>query len=231
MLLLAAGRSTRIRALAGELPKPLLPLRGRSILLRNLDWLTSQGIARVTMNTHYQPHLIRAVRHSIELAYSHEEQLLGTAGAWRNLPRPERTTLLVYGDNLLRFDLEPMLRAHRGSSVSISYFDRTSHPHTGIAGGRLLVSADGYLTGFAEGTDLSEESQLVNAGVYLLDPEIWDEIPPAVEWDFARQVFPALLGRQALLRAHRIEGYCLGLDTPESFARAEQLIQAGAVRL
>ena len=236
-LVLAAGKSTRIRPVAGDLPKPLIEIGGRAVIEHSLEWLAGAGVTRVWINLHYRPEAIRdrlgdGSRYGgLTIRYAHEPEILGTAGGWRNVaPAMRGTSLVVYGDNLMRFDLAAFLAAHRagGAPATIAVFDRAVHRHSGIAGGRVVVDRDGVVTAFVEGGDAGENN-LVNAGAYLLEPEIREAIPPGFR-DFARDVFPRLVDERAL-RAHLLEpdGYCLGLDTPESFDVVQRLLSGGEV--
>jgi NDP-sugar pyrophosphorylase family protein len=83
---------------------------------------------------------------------------------------------------------------------------------------------------FTEGTSDSARP-LVNAGVYLLEPEVTADIPQGQVYDFGRDLFPNLLAAGRSLYGHVLDGYCLGVDTPESYREALRLIQTGEVVL
>jgi mannose-1-phosphate guanylyltransferase len=235
-LVLAAGHSTRIASVSDGSPKPLLRVGGKTVLERTLEWLGESGIKDVCINLHYRPDDIRAVigdgsRLGVRVEYALEPEILGTSGAFRALaPRWTATTLVVYGDNLMRFDLDRFRAAHTkgGSDATVAVFDPERHQNSRIAGSRIHVSPDGLVSSFSEG---SGTDGLVNAGAYLLEPEIVTAIPPGFS-DFGRDVFPGLVA-EGRLRAYLMEGtgYCLGLDTPESHRNAEQLISSKQVVL
>jgi NDP-sugar pyrophosphorylase family protein len=236
-LILAAGKSTRISSLAGGTPKPLLPVAGKPIVAHTLEWLAGSGIRSAWINLHYQADLIQrslgdGVAFGVSLAYSYEPEILGTAGAWKRLVAHwTGTSLVIYGDNLMRFDLSAFLARHRsiGAPATVALFDPTHHPNTGIAGGRVRLESDGMIRAFVEGGDVP--LGLVNAGAYLLEPAVAEAIGPGFQ-DFAHDVFPAM-AHAGRLAGHRLEdgAFCLGLDTPESFRRAEDLVHAETVRL
>jgi NDP-sugar pyrophosphorylase family protein len=233
-VVLAAGKSTRIAAVAGGLPKPLLPVAGEAILARNLRWLASQGIGQVWINLHYQAEKIRQAiggeLAGVRITYVEEPTILGTAGAVGNIAgRWHDRVLVVYGDNLVALDLAAMHQEHRRrqAAVSVAVFDRNRHRHTGIAGGRVTIDSDSRIIQFVEGAD-DQLSSLVNAGVYLIEPAVVAQIPPDQFCDFAKDIFPKLLAQQLPLYAHLIDGYCLGIDTPESYRRAVALVESGA---
>jgi NDP-sugar pyrophosphorylase family protein len=237
-VVLAAGKSTRIAPVARGLPKPLIEIQGKAILLRNLRWLAEAGIKQVWINLHYRPEAIRQrVGGESELGlrvhYAYEPEILGTAGGVREIASGwTETFVVVYGDSLVRANLKLMQQAHREShaAVTIGLFDRTQHPHTSIAGGTVSLSGSGRVISFDEGIRAGS-SPLVNAGLYLLEPEIVARIPARSFCDFGRQLFPRLLASELPIQGHLIEGYCLGIDTPEAYRRALCLVEEGTVQL
>jgi mannose-1-phosphate guanylyltransferase len=237
-LFLAAGKSTRIHPVSKGRPKPLLDVGGDAIIARNLRWLAAEGVTELLINLHYRADEIRAFvgdgsAFGVQVRYSHEREILGTAGAAKRLEREwGGRFLVVYGDNLLSTDLSKLIADHEasGARATILVFDRLVHPHTGIAGGRVRVDAEDRIVEFAEGAG-DEISSLVNAGVYVLEPEVLELVPPETFYDFGKEVFPALLARGDRLQASRVTDYCLGIDTPESFERALALVASGEVKL
>jgi len=239
-LVLAAGMGSRIRSVAGHLPKPLMPIAGRPILARNLLWLADSGVREVWINLHYGADLIREAigdgsAFGLAVSYIYEPELLGTAGALANLGAVfDETMLVVYGDSLVKLDLKALLATHAAShaEITLSLFDRDRHPHTGIAGGRVQVGADGLVSAMVEGGESSGPG-LVNAGVYAANPSILDLIPRGQAVDFGHDVFPALRAAERLIGAYLMgpDAYCLGLDTPDSLATGEALIRDRVVAL
>lgn len=236
-LVLAAGKSTRIHPVSQGLPKPLIQVAGETILARNLRWLARQGVTEAWINLHYQPEVIRAAvgdgaQFGLRIQYSEEPEILGTAGAVKKLESVwDGPFVVLYGDNLISTDLAQMEAAHRksGALCTVALFDRNLHPHTGIAGGRVRLQGE-RIVAFLEGV-ADEVSPLVNAGVYVVEPALLAQIPPATFYDFGKDVFPALLEANRPLWGHLISGYCLGIDTPESYQRALELIADKKVEL
>jgi NDP-sugar pyrophosphorylase family protein len=235
---LAAGLSTRIASAVGGHPKPLLRLAGETVLGHNLRWLASHGIRDVWVNLHFRPEDIQAAigdgtRFGVTVRYVYEPRILGTAGAVRNLSSEwTNTFLVVYGDNLVRMDLSSFVRFHleKKAAISVAVFDREKHVHTGIAGGRVERASDGRITSFHEGGG-EMSLNLVNAGVYLLEPRVVRQIPAGQFYDFARDLFPRLLAAGEAMFGYIMTGFCLGMDTPESHERAISLVESGTVLL
>lgn len=237
-IVLAAGKSTRIASLAEGRPKPLLEIDGEAVLVRNLRWLAENGIEQVWINLHYRPEAIQervgdGKQVGLEVHYSYEPEILGTAGGVRQIASGWNETFLVlYGDSLVRADLGVMWQAHRrgGALVTMGIFDRSRHPYTGIDGGTVTLGANDSVVSFNEGGDAGLSS-LVNAGLYLVEPEILLKIPAASFYDFGQQLFPQMIASGVPIRGHVIDGYCLGIDTPGAYRRALELIHEGVVEL
>lgn len=240
-LVLAAGLGSRIRTVAGDLPKPLIPFGGAPILAHNLRWLAAGGVSEVWINLHFAADAIREAigdgeEFGLRIRYVYEPELLGTAGALGNIRAAfDGPMLVVYGDNVVRCDLAALEARHyvRQAEATIALFDRDRHAHTGIAGGRVKITADLAVRAFLEGVGEASPDPLVNAGVYMVEPTILDLIPPGRPVDFGRDVFPAMLAADRRLDAYVIEeqGFCLGLDTPESYAAGVALLGEGRVAL
>ena len=239
-LVLAAGLGSRIRPVAGDLPKPLMPFAGEPILVGNLRWLADSGVTEVWINLHYGAEAIRqaigdGAALGLTVRYVFEPTLLGTAGALGNIRQQVQGPIfVVYGDSVVRCSLDSLAARHhaRAAEVTIALFDRDRHAHTGIAGGRVQLGSDGQVHGFVEAAGDSCAHPLVNAGVYCLNPSVLDLIPPGFS-DFGQDVFPAMLSSGRRLEGHIIEagGFCLGLDTPESHAVGVALLEQGRLVL
>jgi len=241
-LILAAGKSTRIAEVAQGLPKPLLPIAGKSIILHNLQWL-QHYCQEAWINLHFQAQLIKTTLQNfplkITLHFIEEPEILGTAGALVNAAQrwapTWQTALIVYGDNLLKFNLEEFLNFHRRkeSLFSMAVFSQSRNKHTGIAGGRLVIDDENRIQDFIEQSSATGDGDdYVNAGVYLIEKELMQYLPaPGVFFDFAKDFIPVITEKNIPIYAYLIEGFCLGMDTPQSFVRAQEMIEKGEVDL
>jgi NDP-sugar pyrophosphorylase family protein len=216
-----------------------LEVGGRSLLEWNLRWLVAAGIGPIWVNLHYRAEEVRRAVEGLgwlgpDIRFSHEDPILGTAGAWRALASEwDDTSLVVYGDNMTRFDLRAFVAAHRraASLATLALFDPVRHANTGIAGSRAIVGAGGRVEGFEEVRGGLAGPSLVSTGACLLEPAVIQHVGPGFS-DFGADVFPGLV-LAGHLAAHLIEddGFCLGLDTPEHFERGRDMVEGGRVRL
>lgn len=230
-LLLAGGLGTRLRSAVADRPKALAEVAGRPFLAWQLEMLSAAGVRRAVLCTGYRGEMIRTTLDEqfadMRLAYSHERQPLGTGGALRAaLSQTDAETLLVLnGDSFCQIDLPSFARQHRTSGVAISlaltYVENTSRY------GRVETDAAGRITRFME-KDGSNQPGWINAGVYLIQREVMEEISPEGQVSLERQVFPAWIGRG--LHGERCGGAFIDIGTPESYAQADEFFAARASR-
>ena len=126
-LVLAAGLGTRLRPLTNVRAKPAVPVAGRPLVVRILEWLAEQGVEDVVVNLHHRPETVtRVVGHGrgagVRVRYSWEPIILGSAGGPRQaLPLLGRRFFIVNGDTLTTLSLRALADAHErtGSAVTL----------------------------------------------------------------------------------------------------------------
>ena len=198
-LVLAAGYGTRLRPLTDELPKPLLPVLGRPLLLRILDALAGAGCEAVAINLHHLADMIPAVvgesHRGMRIVYSREEPILGTGGAF--VPLREffagcETALLVNGDTVSGWPLRELLSRHRrrGAQATLLLAGRPNpHPY----GGGIGIDRGGRVRAIRrEPTFGPVARRFVYAGAYALDPALLARLPEGFS-DSMRHLFEPLL--------------------------------------
>ncbi|OGT31729.1 MAG: hypothetical protein A3E87_01965 [Gammaproteobacteria bacterium RIFCSPHIGHO2_12_FULL_35_23] len=237
--MLAAGKSTRIRTISQGKAKLLLPIAGRSIIKRNLDWLKDNAIAEVYINLHFQAEEIKKelsdylgiTQHLIE-----EKTLLGTAGALINVCQQQRNTkpwLVIYGDNLFKMNLQTFFSHIQNTSADIvlTLFDTTKNKYTGIVGGRVRCDSEKNIIEFKEG-DESYISNYANAGVCWLNDKAIKKLISQNFFDLSKDFFPYVISQSELkIKAYLLPAneFCLGLDTPESYKEGVAILQEQGV--
>jgi NDP-sugar pyrophosphorylase family protein len=223
---LAAGVGSRLRPYTNHLPKPMLEIDGRPILDYNLQLLAEAGFDRVVLNLHYLPDVIRAyvgtgARWGIDVRFSEEAVLLGTAGALLPVEAEFRneTFAVVFGDNLAQIDLRAMLDAHRsyGAEATVALWKRDDVTQSGVA----ELDAGGRILRFIEKPAAAEtNSTWVNAGYIIAEPSLLDEIPRDRPSDFGRDVFPAAIARGVPLLGFRMSGCLWWFDRVQDYVTA-----------
>ena len=127
VLLLSAGYGKRLRPLTENCPKPLVKLAGKTLIERNLEWLSRAGFKRVFINLHYRGDMIRSALGSgsswgLEIVYVEEQELLDTGGAIKNIQAQlEHDALLTVNSDILlgpEFEVLDLLRAHQNCRLA-----------------------------------------------------------------------------------------------------------------
>ena len=233
--ILGAGLGTRLRSLGMDLPKVMVPIGGRPLLQHHFELLRDQGISEFIVNLHYMPEKVRDYfgdggALGVKITYSHEPELLGTAGGVKKMEAEMRDGpfLVFYGDNLVRFELAEMLNFHRerGALATIGLF-ASPEPWTG---GVVETTADGRVLRFVEKPPREQvTSHLINAGIYILDPAALASIPAGEVFDFGKDLFPKLLAESRPLYALKPRAYIQDVGTPERLAKAQRDFEQGFI--
>lgn len=175
-VIMAGGFGSRLRPLTEDMPKPMLPVGGRPLMEVLLEQLQQAGIRRVNVTTHYLPekitkHFGDGKAFGVEINYVNEEKPLGTGGALGLLPQPVEPMLVVNGDVLTRVNFRSMLAFHQENRADLTVAVRQYEVEIPFG----VIETDGVLVkGVREKPRLSH---FVNAGIYLLDPGVYQFIP------------------------------------------------------
>ncbi len=237
-MILAGGLSTRLYPLTKRVPKPLVPVAGVPNAAHLLRYLKAYGFDEIAMNLHYHPDAIVSALgdgscFGVNLHYSHEPELLGSAGAVKNVQAffGSETFLVIGCDDLTDLRLDRLLDFHREREAlaSIGLIEREDVEQYGV----VVLDDDARISGFqekpAQGT---ERSKLVNTGVYAFSPAIFDHIPDGEFYDFGKQVFPALQAANERFYGFDARGaYWADIGTPDEYRRASYDVVSGFMRI
>lgn len=221
-LILAGGEGTRLRPLTYTVPKPVLPLAGRPHVAYVIDWLVRHGVDDVIVSCGHLAEGLRralaALEPGVEIRYAEEPDARGTAGAIRFAEEMLADRFLVLnGDVLCDLDLTALIGQHRASGARATIALYPVADPTGY--GLVHRREDGEITEFLEKPEPQQiDTDEINAGAYLLERSVLDEIPPDRAVSIEREVFPRLIGIG--LYGIRLEGYWIDIGTPDRFLEA-----------
>jgi NDP-sugar pyrophosphorylase family protein len=194
-VVLAGGFGKRLAPLTSEVPKPLLPVGGKPILVRQIEWLRGFGIRDVVLAVGYLRHKIFEAlgdgrRFGVRIFYSVEEEPLGTGGAIKNAEPfiTDDVFVVLNGDVLTNLSLDKLVEALGNADGAIALVPLRS-PY-----GIVEFDAGGYVTHFREKPLL--EGFYINAGVYALRRKILSELPD--RGNIEETLFPRLAQQRRL---------------------------------
>ncbi len=226
-ILLVGGEGTRLRPLTYDCPKPMLPVVDRSLVAHVVGWLGRHGTSRAVLSLGYRPDAFADAFPAgeidgVELVYAVEPSLLGTAGAIRYAAAAAGVSerfLALNGDVLTDFDVSALGGFHEARRAEASLFLTAVDDPSAF--GVVPIAPDGRVLDFVEkpppGT---APTNLINAGVYVLEPSILDRIPAGRPVSIERETFPALVA-EGRLYAMASDAYWVDAGTPAKYLDAQ----------
>ena len=224
-VILVGGLGTRLRPLTDRTRKDMLPLVDRPQLAYTFEHLRRFGVGRAIISCGYLPTQIQehfGDRYGdLRLEYRIEEEPLGTGGAIGFAGRDlEGSFFALNGDSLREADLGELVAFHRSSGAKATIL------LTPVADpsryGLVRTAADGRVETFLEKPRPEEiDTDLINAGLYVLEPETLELVPPGRAVSIEREVFPRLASEGAVFGI-ALPGYWLDVGTPESYLQAHR---------
>ena len=227
------GFGTRLRPLTLHTPKAVAPIFDRPFLHYQLDVLARlPEIDEVILSLNYQPEAVeRAAAErgagGPRIRCLVEPRPLGTGGAVRfAAPHLDGTVVVFNGDVLTSIDLRAVVDLHRSRRARATVvLTPVADPS---AYGLVETDADGNVLAFREKPDPDQITcDTINAGIYVLEPDTFDRIPPGVKYSIERSYFPSLVERGEKFVAYVERGYWMDIGTVEKYVQAHRDIMAG----
>lgn len=242
-MVLAGGLGTRLRPLTAGRPKQMLPVVDRPMIEHVAGKLAAEGVSNVVLSLGYQPDELLA-RYSeglcagVRLYYATEATPLGTAGgllfaarssALRELAGDfSETFMVVNGDILTDASFADLVSQHYASAAAATIL--TIPVKDASRFGSVLADETGKVQSFVEKpSGASPAGGWINAGVYVLEPEILDLIEVGRPVSMERDIFP-LLAREGSLYAFGTREYWIDAGTPRSYLQAQLDLISGRRR-
>lgn len=239
-LILAAGKGTRLKQLTENMPKPMLPVGGRPLLEHIIEWLHHFGVDQIAINLHHAPEQItnyfdNGKALGVEITYSFEETLLGTAGAAKRLEWfLDEPFVIVYGDvfsnvhlgKLIEFHRQQCVRLQSDKAISLSLYRVPNPTECGL----VDLDESGRIMRFVEKPPADQVfTDLANAGIQVCEPAILQLIPTDTTFDFGHHVYPYMLTEGLPifgLPINQPDEFLIDIGTPTSFQRAQELVRS-----
>jgi mannose-1-phosphate guanylyltransferase len=224
-VILVGGLGTRLRPLTDRIRKDMLPLVDRPQLAYTFEHLRRYGVTRAIVSCGYLPSQIQehfGDRYGeLALEYRVEGAPLGTGGAIRFAAHGlEEPFFALNGDSLRETDLDALVAFHRErrpkATILLTPVEDPSRY------GLVRTGGDGRVLSFLEKPRPEEiDTNLINAGLYVLEPDVLDLIPPDRAVSIEREVFPRLVEEEAVCGV-ALPGYWLDVGTPEAYLQAHR---------
>lgn len=224
-VILVGGEGTRLRPLTYNTPKAIVPILNRPFLEHLIHYLKRHGITGVILAMGYLPDPIQEClgdgsQLGVQVRYVMEDSPLGTAGAVKNAESYLDGPFVVFnGDILTEIDLTAMIQRHQETKPKVS-MALTPVENPTIYGVVETNSRD-MVQRFVEKPGWDEvTTNMINAGIYILEPEILAQIPASTRSMFEHDIFPSLLDNGEPILGYPSDAYWIDIGTPEKYLKA-----------
>ena len=224
-IILAGGMGTRLQSVVSEVPKPMAPVAGKPFLEYLFPMLKQVGVKRVVLSVGHKWEVIQAHFGAnfmgIEVDYAVESTPLGTGGGIKLAF--EKTTsqhvLVLNGDTLFLHDLMLHWEMHQmwneGALISLALKEMRDFDRYGT----VEIYKNERVKAFRE--KQPKESGLINAGVYVIDRELWNLVDVPEKFSFEKDVLERYV-RKLRFMGYKHEGYFIDIGIPEDYEKANR---------
>jgi mannose-1-phosphate guanylyltransferase/phosphomannomutase len=235
-VIMAGGFGTRIQPLTCNLPKPMIPLLNRPIMLHIVELLKKYEITDLVMLLYHQPSVIKnffrdGSDFGVKITYVTPLEDMGTAGAVKCAEKYiDERFLVISGDLLTDFNLKKVMDFH-ADNKALATITLTSVKDP-LQFGVVITDKERRIIQFLEKPGWGEViSDTINTGIYLFEPDIFKFIPANENFDFSQDLFPLLLEKKEPLFGYPVKGYWRDVGNTDSYREAHHDIFRGRINV
>jgi dTDP-glucose pyrophosphorylase len=224
-VVMAGGLGMRLRPLTDDMPKPMLPVGGRPVMEILVEQLRHIGVKRIHVSTHFQAekimdHFGKGESFGVEIDYVQEDVPLGTGGALGLMERPDEPVLVINGDILTQVDFQSMFAFHQDHRADMTVGVRRYAVQVPYG----VVDCDGpRVSALREKPELSF---FVNAGIYLLEPSVFEHISGGQHMNMT-DLIQILIERDKSVISFPISEYWLDMGQHADYEKAQEDARSG----
>jgi mannose-1-phosphate guanylyltransferase len=225
--ILVGGQGTRLLPLTCKTPKAMVPILNRPFLEHLILYLNKHGVSEIILAMGYLPDPIQkglgdGSNLGIHLIYSVEPVALGTAGAIKYASKylNGEPFFVFNGDVITEIDLTQMMQRHHAvapkATLALTPVENPS------AYGVVETGADEMVKRFIEKPPAgTETTNMINAGIYILEPDVLTYMPEATFCMFENYVFPTLLQENKPILSFPSNAYWIDIGTPQKYLKVQ----------
>ncbi|MFC1916346.1 sugar phosphate nucleotidyltransferase [Chloroflexota bacterium] len=221
-IILVGGEGTRLYPLTYNIPKPMLPILNRPFLEHTIAYLKKYGVDKIILTLSYLPKAIQdyfgdGSEFGVQLTYTLESRPLGTAGAVKNAEQYlDDTFAVLNGDIFTNLNITDMLNFHQNRrakvTIALTWVDNP------CAFGVVETDSDGKVKAFIEKPNpKGVTTNWINAGIYILEPEILGYVSADSHYMFEKGLFPLLIQLGEPVYGYHFSGNWLDVGTPDKY--------------
>ncbi|MGH4120806.1 sugar phosphate nucleotidyltransferase [Clostridium sp.] len=231
-LFLVDGVGDGLKPLTDVLPKSMMPIMAKPLLERNILKLKDYGVDEVILSTGHKPQKIEkyfgdGTKLGVKINYIGGDITLGTGGAIKNAEEFFDDTFIVFTEDILSdINIKDMMKFHRekGAAVTIAV-TKVENPCDYSV---IEYNENLYAESFTENPKLSEiKSNYINAGIYILEPNVLKEIPDSQVVSIEKETYPLLLKEGYSIAVYKSDAYWMDIGSIEEYIQANEDVLSG----
>ena len=233
-ILLVGGMGTRLMPLTSKTPKPMLQVAGVPFTEHQIRKAAQAGISEIVLATSYkaelfEPYFGDGAKFGIKIKYAVEESALGTGGGIRNaaaLLDDCDQVVIFNGDVLGGHDLSAQIQSHINNKADVTLY--LTKVEDARAYGCVELLADNQVKSFLEKME-NPVSNLINAGCYIFNRKVIDQIPANQVVSVERDTFPSFLSSGVKVYGYLDNSYWLDIGNPQALVKASADLITGVI--
>ena len=234
-IIMAGGQGSRLRPISANMPKPMTSLFDKPIMEHIVNLLKSHGITDIAATLMFMPQKISDYfgdgrDFGVDMRYFVEQMPLGTAGSvgqCRDFVGDE-DVLIISGDAVCNFDLTRAIEFHKEKNAAVTVVEYC-HPAP-LEYGLVMTDKTGRIERFIEKPSWAQVfTNTVNTGIYILKPQVLEQIPQNVPYDFAKDLFAKMMSQGQPMYAVTLGGYWCDLGDGAAYLTCVQDALAGKI--
>ena len=233
-ILLVGGMGTRLMPLTSKIPKPMLQVAGVPFTEHQIRKAAQAGISEIVLATSYkaelfEPYFGDGAKFGIKIKYAVEESALGTGGGIRNaaaLLDDCDQVVIFNGDVLSGHDLAAQIQSHINNRADVTLY--LTKVEDARAYGCVELLADNQVKSFLEKME-NPVSNMINAGCYIFNRKVIDQIPANQVVSVERDTFPSFLSSGVKVYGYLDNSYWLDIGNPQALVKASADLITGVI--
>ena len=233
-ILLVGGMGTRLMPLTSKTPKPMLQVAGVPFTEHQIRKAAQAGISEIVLATSYkaelfEPYFGDGKKFGIKIKYAVEESALGTGGGIRNaaaLLDDCDQVVIFNGDVLSGHDLSDQIQSHINNKADVTLY--LTEVEDARAYGCVELLADNQVKSFLEKME-NPVSNMINAGCYIFNRKVIDQIPTNQVVSVERDTFPSFLSSGVKVYGYLDNSYWLDIGNPQALVKASADLITGVI--
>lgn len=232
-VIMAGGKGSRVVTLNANVPKPMFPILGKTILEYQMESLVKSGIKDITLIVGYLKDIVinhfgDGQKFGVNISYIEESEPLGTAGALYYLKEEHDDFILVFGDLILDIDFNRFMEFHKEHAAAITLY---GHPNSHPYDSDVIVMDDENRVTEILNKKIERDfyyHNFVNAGIYCMNPKALECISAPENIDLEKVLIAALI-KKGKVYAYKSTEYVKDMGTPDRLEAVSSDIKNGVV--